>query len=354
MDDVALLEEQRGRLAAALSELTDGVIIVDIDGDEVFRNDAAERYRDARHADAVAAKEIEQLLAKACQGESVSKDLNLFGPPSVVLRLRATPLFEGDTLLGAAAYVEDVSELHRVESVRRDFVANVSHELKTPIGALELLAETLAAETDPAVTRPLAERLVKEADRLGRIVDDLLDLSLIEIQESPTRDPVPVSILVEEALDRMQPGAAAAGIDLSGEDTAGDATVACDRRQLVSALVNLLDNAVKYSERGSSVELLAAREGDRVVFEVRDHGIGIPRGDLDRIWERFYRVDHARSRETGGTGLGLSIVRHVAQVHGGEVGVTSREGQGSTFRITIPRSSPPPSTTADARAREHV
>ncbi|HEX3454202.1 MAG TPA: ATP-binding protein, partial [Gaiellaceae bacterium] len=163
---------------------------------------------------------------------------------------------------------------------------------------------------------------------------------------------VPVSILVEEALDRMQPGAAAAGIDLSGDDAAGEVTVACDRRQLVSALVNLLDNAVKYSERGSAVELRGAIEGDRVVFEVRDHGIGIPRGDLDRIWERFYRVDQARSRETGGTGLGLSIVRHVVQVHGGEVGVTSREGQGSTFRITIPRASIDAAT--ETQQREHV
>jgi len=351
-DDAALLEEQRGRLAAALGELSSGVIVVDVDGDEVFRNGAAQRYRDARHADAVAAKEIERMLRDAGRGGAVSKELSLFGPPSVVLRLRAVPLFEGDALLGAAAFVEDVSELHRVESVRRDFVANVSHELKTPIGALELLAETLAAEDDPAVTRPLAERLVKEADRLGRIVDDLLDLSLIEIQESPTRDPVPVSVLAEEALDRMQPAAAAAGIGLSGNDAAGDATVACDRRQLVSALVNLLDNAVKYSERGSAVELRTSTDGRSVAFEVRDHGIGIPRGDLDRIWERFYRVDQARSRETGGTGLGLSIVRHVAQVHGGDVRVASVEGQGSTFQITIPRASVGAAT--DTPAREHV
>ena len=339
-------------MAAALSELSSGVIVVDIDGDEVFRNAAAERYRDARHADAVAAKEIERMLRDASNGAAVSKELSLFGPPSVVLRLRAVPLFEGDALLGAAAFVEDVTELHRVESVRRDFVANVSHELKTPIGALELLADTVAAEDDPAITRPLAERLVKEADRLGRIVDDLLDLSLIEIQESPTRDKTPVSILVEEALDRMQPAAAANGIGLSGDDTVGDAMVSCDRRQLVSALVNLLDNAVKYSERGSAVELRTSTDGSSVVFEVSDRGIGIPRGDLDRIWERFYRVDQARSRDTGGTGLGLSIVRHVVQLHGGEVSVTSVEGQGSTFRITIPRVSI--DAAADAPTREHV
>jgi two-component system sensor histidine kinase SenX3 len=250
--------------------------------------------------------------------------------------MHATPLFDGDALLGAAVFVQDVTELRRVEAVRRDFVANVSHELKTPIGALELLAETLADELDPAVTRPLAERLVKEAERLGRIVDDLLDLSLIEIQEAPSRDPVPAAVLVQEAIDRMEPAAAAAGIGLHVEDRTAGASLHCDKRQVVSALTNLLDNAVKYSERGSGIEVSSAVDGDRLVLSVRDAGIGIPRGDLERIFERFYRVDHARSRDTGGTGLGLAIVRHVVQAHGGEVTVESIEGQGSTFTLLFP------------------
>jgi two-component system, OmpR family, sensor histidine kinase SenX3 len=336
VDDIAVLEDQRNRLAAALGEIADGVIVVDADGDEMFRNTAAERYRDARHSDAVAASEIATMLTNACAGETIKRELQLFGPPRVVLQLRGFPLFDGESLLGAAVFVQDISELHRVESVRRDFVANVSHELKTPIGALELLAETLAEETDPAVTRALAERLVKEAERLGRIVDDLMDLSLIEIQESPSREPMPVSVLLNEAVDRMEPAAAAAGIGLRVENGASDATLRCDRRQVVSALTNLLDNAVKYSERGSTIEVRAYVDGDRTVFEVRDHGIGIPRGDLERIFERFYRVDQARSRETGGTGLGLAIVRHVAHAHGGEVTVASVEGQGSTFQLTFP------------------
>jgi two-component system sensor histidine kinase SenX3 len=266
----------------------------------------------------------------------VDRELQQFGPPPSVLRMHATPLFDGDALLGAAVFVQDVTELRRVEAVRRDFVANVSHELKTPIGALELLAETLADELDPAVTRPLAERLVKEAERLGRIVDDLLDLSLIEIQEAPSRDPVPAAVLVQEAIDRMEPAAAAAGIGLHVEDRTAGASLHCDKRQVVSALTNLLDNAVKYSERGSGIEVSSAVDGDRLVLSVRDAGIGIPRGDLERIFERFYRVDHARSRDTGGTGLGLAIVRHVVQAHGGEVTVESIEGQGSTFTLLFP------------------
>jgi two-component system sensor histidine kinase SenX3 len=214
-------------------------------------------------------------------------------------------------------------------------VANVSHELKTPIGALELLAETIAAESDPAVTRPLAERMVKEAERLGRIVDDLLDLSLIETQEAPTRDLIPIRTLVDEAVDRLRPAALMAGLALEVEHHT-DAALLCDRRQVVSALSNLLDNAVKYTEQGGRVLVTTSTELGRVAVSVNDSGIGVPSRDLERIFERFYRVDQARSRDTGGTGLGLAIVRHVAQAHGGEVSVTSLEGQGSTFTIVFP------------------
>jgi two-component system sensor histidine kinase SenX3 len=198
------------------------------------------------------------------------------------------------------------------------------------------LAETLASETDPVVTRPLAERMVKEAERLARIVDDLLDLSLIETQEAPNRTPTPLGVLVDDAVDRLRPMAAAGGIDLRCSVGDDEAMVVCDRRQVVSAIANLIDNAVKYSEPGSMVSVTSAIEGGQLVLTVADSGIGIPRGDLERIFERFYRVDQARSRDTGGTGLGLSIVRHVAQAHGGEVTVESTEGQGSTFRLLFP------------------
>ena len=154
----------------------------------MFRNRVAERFRNARHADAVVERMIGALVERAVVGEVVEEDLQLFGPPRALLRLRAQPLFDDDVRLGAAVFVHDVSETHRVDNVRRDFVANVSHELKTPIGALELLADTLVAETDPDIARPLIERLAKEAERLGRIVDDLLDLSLIETQNAGTRD----------------------------------------------------------------------------------------------------------------------------------------------------------------------
>ena len=238
-------------------------------------------------------------------------------------------------LVGAVVFIRDISEARRKEGVRRDFVANVSHELKTPIGALALLAETMAAGGDEAVVRQLAERVAREADRLGRIIDDLLNLSLIEAQEAPSREPVPISVLIFEAVEAVRPAAAAAGIPLTVADDLPDAAVPCDRRQVLSALTNLLDNAIKYSESPSAVEVAASASDGMVTITVKDHGPGIPSRDQERIFERFYRVDRARSRATGGTGLGLSIVRHVAQAHGGDVTVQSREGEGSIFRLRL-------------------
>jgi two-component system sensor histidine kinase SenX3 len=276
------------------------------------------------------------LLSPALRGERAQRELQLFGPPREVLLVRTAPLWRRNRVIGAVAFVRDVSELRRVESVRRDFVANVSHELKTPIGALEVLSETLLSETDPAVRRRLAESLVKEADRLGKIVDDLLDLSLIEAQERPIREPVPVHVVLHEAAERVRGAADAVGIPLSVAPVATDLVVAGDRSQLVSAVTNLLDNAIKYSEPGEPVEVDATVGDGDICISVRDHGMGIPARDLERIFERFYRVDRARSRATGGTGLGLSIVRHVAQAHRGDVTVESTEGEGSTFRLRVP------------------
>jgi two-component system sensor histidine kinase SenX3 len=326
----------RERVIAALHALDDGVIIVGADGTELVRNTAAERFHDARHSDAAAANLIDRLAALALEGELVERELPLFGPPREVLVVHALPLELDGVPSGAAVIVRDITEQRRTDSVRRDFVANVSHELKTPIGALALLAETLAATEEPGTAKALSDQMLRETDRLVRIVDDLLDLSLIEAQETPTRDRVPVHVLLDEAVERVRALALAKGMPLRYTDPPHELAVDCDPTKLLGAITNLLDNAVKYSEQGGLVELYADRVADRVVISVRDHGIGIPTRDLERIFERFYRVDKARSRATGGTGLGLSIVRHVAQVHGGEVSVESIEGEGSTFRLSLP------------------
>jgi two-component system sensor histidine kinase SenX3 len=276
------------------------------------------------------------LLERARLGEAGSHELQLFGPPRQVLNVSAHPLVHEHSIIGAVAFVRDVSVNRRVESVRRDFVANVSHELKTPIGALTLLAETIASGDDADVMQKLAARVVNEADRLGRIVDDLLNLSLIEAQEAPIREPLPVPLLIGDAIDQVRSAADLASVPLSIVLPMPDVELVCDRRQVLSALVNLLENAVKYSDADAEVEIGATLDDGLVALYVRDHGIGIPKRELARIFERFYRVDRARSRQTGGTGLGLSIVRHVAQAHGGEVSVDSVEGEGSIFTLRLP------------------
>lgn len=335
-DRVAQSESIQHWLVGALDQSTDAVVAIDRIGREVVRNDAARKFEGARHGEVLADDALRELLRQALDGRAVERELQLYGPPRQVLHLRAAPLRREGEVIGAVGFSRDVTEARRVESVRRDFVANVSHELKTPIGALALLAETMAASDDTAVMHQLAERVVREADRLARIVDDLLDLSLIEAQEAPTRVPLPVRVLVDEAVESVQAAADTAGVPLRVVPRPPDVELECDHRQVRSALVNLLDNAIKYSGPGQPVEIGASLEGDRVALAVRDHGIGIPTRDLERIFERFYRVDRARSRDTGGTGLGLAIVRHVAQAHGGEVTVTSREGEGSTFTLYIP------------------
>ncbi len=327
---------QRNRLSGAFAELADGVMVVDERGEVVLRNGVAEQLAGAGQGDIPTNDAVWELLDRALRGLESERELRLFGPPRRVLNVRAVPLDDGARAVGAAVFLRDISEARRIESMRRDFVANVSHELKTPIGALGLLAETMAAEEDPELLRRLADRVLHEAERLERTVEDLLDLSILEAQESPDRDLVPVAVVMADAAERMSAVAEAAGIPIEVTEPAEDIVVSCDRRQVTSALFNLLDNAVKYSEEGGKVELAAEVEGFHVVISVRDYGIGIPGGDLERIFERFYRVDRTRSRATGGTGLGLSIVRHVAQAHGGEVSVTSEEGAGSTFCLKLP------------------
>ena len=249
---------------------------------------------------------------------------------------------------GAVATIEDVSERRRVDAVRTDFVANISHELKTPVGALAVLAEALADEDDLGVVHRVAERMVDEAHRLSRTIDDLLELSRIELGEEPVRDIVDVADVVDGA-DRARPPAGRGPRDHHRGARASRRRAGLgDRRQLVSALGNLVENAVKYSEAGSAVQVRVRVEGSSVELMVADHGIGIPAQDHDRIFERFYRVDKGRGRDTGGTGLGLSIVRHVATNHRGDVLVSSQEGEGSTFVLRLPLASIDSGATQEA------
>ena len=262
------------------------------------------------------------------------------------VRVRVVPV--GDADGHVALLVEDVTETRRVEAVRRDFVANVSHELKTPVGAISLLAEALQdASEDPTAVRRFAGRLQHESDRLARLVQELIDLSRLQGADPlPDASLVPVDKVVAEAVDRTRTAAAARGISIVRGGERG-LTVSGSESQLVTAVGNLIENAVHYSPEKTRVAVAVRSQDSAVEISVTDQGMGIADKDLERVFERFYRADPARSRATGGTGLGLAIVKHVATNHGGEVSVWSVEGSGSTFTLRLP-----PSVGADRRQGE--
>ena len=316
------------RLRSALDSVHMGIVVSDSAGKPVLRNRAASL---GGHADLLVNDAIDRLVVAARGGVPVQDRVNLFGPPMRVLLVRAVPLPDGGTL----TTIDDLSERVRLDAVRTDFVSNISHELKTPVGALALLAETLQDSDDLELTRRLAGKLVDEAHRAAGTIDDLLELSRIELGGQGERESVSVTAVLRDAAARHRLTAENFGVVLEvGEANAH--TVQGNRLQLVSAVSNLLDNAVKYSNRGGVVRVEADRVDDSLHIRVSDQGVGIPARDIDRIFERFYRVDRARSRDTGGTGLGLAIVRHIATNHGGDVTVRSREGEGSTFTLRIP------------------
>ena len=251
-------------------------------------------------------------------------------------------------------FADDDSEQRRMEAARRDFVANVSHELKTPVGAMAVLAEAmLESKDDPDSVEYFGGRVVSEAQRLGKMVSELIELSRLQGAER-IRDPEPVDVddVVDEAIRRSSSAAEAAGIELitdapSGLEIKGDWTL------LVTAVTNLISNAVNYSHERTPVSVTRARVGDSIMLRVTDRGIGIAPEHQARVFERFFRVDKARSRATGGTGLGLAIVKHVAQNHNGAVSIWSRPGTGSTFTLELPAHVEPGDDGGKAAA-EHV
>lgn len=315
-----------------LDALPLGVVVVGVSGEEVFRNRAAAEVTGMRHVDLLVEEVIERLVRLTSIGQLTSEQIELAGPPQRVLDVRVTPLPEG----GSIATIDDITERWMLDQVRTDFVANVSHELKTPVGAISVLAETIEGETEDELVLRLVRRMIIESERMSRTIDELLELSRIEMGGEMLSAPVDLNDVISEAIDRAQPLATRQGVSIAFEKSITDSLINGDHFQLVSAVSNLVDNAVKYSDKGDLVTVSLTTVDGSVEVQVTDEGIGIPMASLDRIFERFYRVDRARSRGTGGTGLGLSIVRHVVTNHGGEVNVRSREGEGSTFILRFP------------------
>ena len=319
-------------IVVALDALPSGVVIADAGGAVLYKNSAARAISGVRHIDVLVEEAVEAMVKTATSTETQHRRFDTAGSPSRAFDIRTKRLASGPIV----ATVEDVTEQSRIDTVRTDFVANLSHELKTPIGGIAALADTMIGEKDPQVIERLTARIVDESYRLSRIVDDLLDLSRIEFGGAEDWEPVAITDVVNEVVARVQHESKRTGVLIEAKTLAGVRVVG-DRMQLVSALQNLVSNAVKYSGDGKKVLVEVQATAELVSILVVDQGIGIAARDHQRIFERFYRVDRARSRTTGGSGLGLSIVRHVVSNHGGTVSVVSEEGRGSTFTIVLPR-----------------
>ncbi len=346
---VAELSRDKAQLAAVLDQMTEAVVAVDGAGAVLVVNPALSRLlgvdaaaaRGRRYLEALRHNGIASLLGAVLrERKPLAQEIRLFAPEEMVFDAHAAPMIEAGRAAGALLVLHDITRLRRLEQVRRDFVANVSHELRTPLASIKGYAETLrAGALDDKDNREDFVRTIEEhADRLTKLVDDLLDLSAIESgHRAPRLTAVEVPALLAESARAFAPIAEERGVTLGVEPAPeGLPRASADPDHARQILANLLDNAIKYTEPGGSVSVSCAARGGRVEVSVRDTGVGIPEADLPRVFERFYRVDKARSREAGGTGLGLSIVKHLVEAQGGEVSVESRRPGGTTFRFTLP------------------
>ncbi|GAB3773184.1 two-component system sensor histidine kinase SenX3 [Nocardioides ginsengisegetis] len=323
-------------VATVLSVLRSSAVVVD-DGDVVLKASAPAYALGLVRGTSLLSEDLAELVRQVRRDGQIRETellMSRSGMPSRHVTARVAPL--GSRLV--LALVEDRTRERRVEAVRRDFVANVSHELKTPVGAIRLLAEAVGdAADDPEAVKRFAGRMLTESDRLSRLVQQVIELSRLQ-GDDPLEAPMPVSLddVIAVAVDTSAIDADSKRIQVVTGGVHG-LEVYGSQEQVTAAVANLVANAVSYSGNDSTVLVTAKADERTVEISVVDQGIGIPETEMDRIFERFYRVDPARHRSTGGTGLGLSIVKHVAATHGGDVRVWSVEGQGSTFTLTLPR-----------------
>ncbi|OFW55503.1 MAG: hypothetical protein A2Y75_09280 [Candidatus Solincola sediminis] len=338
---------ERGKLEAVLRNISAGVMVTDPDGRIIMLNRAAEdilgvgqqKAEGCRIIEVFSSRELDQAVARALRGASIDEEISVIYPRRMTMHLKSNTVTSMDgRVMAIVSTIEDATALERLNQVRQDFVANVSHELRTPVASIKALTDSLlnGAMEEEETARSFLQDLEREVGRLAQLIEDLLTLGRLEAKETGLRlENIHVGDLFRESLEAKAKLAEEYNVNLELR-TAEDVTIRGDHTLLLMALNNLVDNAIKYNREGGSI-CLSESTGDRgVMLEVADTGIGIPREELPRIFERFYRIDKARSRETGGTGLGLSIVKHVAELHGGSVDVASVEGEGTAFDMHLP------------------
>ena len=347
---VRQLTSQQSQAQAILDSMVEGVCALDRDGRVLSMNRSAERLFGVSSQQAIGRRLIELFRQPEVEGavrealerqQPCLREVQVFAPQERTIRFQAAPCEGGDTGATLVIVAQDVTQVRRLEGMRREFVANVSHELKTPLTSIRSLTETLleGALSDPTSNRRFVQLIDEDATRLSRLIDDLLSLSQIESQAVPLqRSPVVLKPLVESVAVSLQPAITHRRLTLTLQLPPG-LTVHADPDRLRQVVANLLENAIKYNRDSGTITVSATTEQAMAHVTVTDTGIGIPPADLPRVFERFYRVDKARSRELGGTGLGLSIVKHIVEAHGGSVSVQSQPDRGSSFSFTIPLAS---------------
>ena len=343
-----LLASEKEKLETILANISAGIIVVGRDGKIELINPVAEKTLGTSHADALGkafteihhTPAIDRAIERSRRGIEVSEEVRISLPRRRTLRVQASPIrSEGGPASGVICIIEDITSRRRLERMRRDFVVNVSHELRTPVANLRAVIDALlsgAWEEREASDRFIAD-LDRESGRLVGIIEDLLILSRVESDElTMEEESFSFDELLGEVVEEKRDLAGRSEVEVIFNRAGTDTVLSGDRKLLKTACGNLLDNAIKYNQAGGKVEIFAEAGDGEVTVNVSDTGVGIPKRDQRKIFERFYRVDKARSRETGGTGLGLSIVKHIAEFHGGTVSVDSTLGNGSTFRLTLP------------------
>jgi two-component system phosphate regulon sensor histidine kinase PhoR len=341
------IRAQNQKLAAIFNSMIEGVIIIDKAGRIVSINQAVEKIFGVVKGDAAGkiflevirnndiAEVISAILKK---GEPVSAELTLIYPVRRIFEVNATPIFDNDTIGGCLLVIHDITEIRRLETMRRDFVANVSHELKTPLTSIKGFVETLleGALDDKENNRNFLKIIQNHAERLNSLVEDLLSLSYLESKETIlNKESLNLRLQLEEVISGFKSQLKKMNVAIKNDLPAG-ISINADKNRIEQVFTNLIDNAIKFNKEKGSIRVYSREANGKIEVFVEDSGIGIPEKDIPRVFERFYRVDKARSRELGGTGLGLSIVKHIIELHNGSVGVESVEGLGSKFWFTLP------------------
>ncbi|MDD5108557.1 MAG: ATP-binding protein [Candidatus Omnitrophica bacterium] len=345
---INILENENNRIHAILNSMVEGVIAVDRDTRVLWLNPTAEDIFNISQGSAQGRiflevfpnNDIAAIIALVLKkGEHISKELTLIWPMQKVFQVNASPIFESKATSGCLMVIHDITEIRRLENMRRDFVANVSHELKTPLTSIKGFVETLleGAINDKENSVNFLKIINDHADRLSTLINDLLDLSHIESKQMQLRrDKFDLLGLINEIILGFNSQAKKKEIEINYK-LPQSLEIIADKSKIEQVFTNLIDNAIKYNKEKGFVKIYSEEPVNKIKIVIEDSGPGIPAKDILRIFERFYRVDKARSRQLGGTGLGLSIVKHIIELHGGNVGVESTEGIGSKFWFILPR-----------------